>query len=287
MGNVEQGRNSTDIPLQTMAYGNGGFSPNGNHVGANLAFTKFLFVIPRREDAGTVTRIRTAGGLIARGFFNDFDADGTRDVQPHETIHFFTSDGDNPEEGGMGAARYAVQACGKYRPRLQELEVELRRRLGDAAEVIAIDGAERAPRYTSSELYEYAYRKAVARKSGRLARNAFILPLNKSHDWWVKPSLDRHAYFYPHVDSGTGCPVGGHARTADSGISTIFRRLYHNPDGYERPGEYDFVNYFECEDEHIATFNCICAALRDTTKNPEWKYVKEGPLWRGKRTLRW
>jgi len=129
-----------------------------------------------------------------------------------------------------------VQVCSKYRPRLQEIEAELRRRLTDAAEVLAIDGAERTPRYTSADLYEYAYRRAVARKSGRIARNAFVLPLNKSSEWWCKPTLERHAYFYPHLDPGTGCPVNGHARTAEPGIATLFRRLYHNPDGYSRPG---------------------------------------------------
>src|SRR5437762_2253856 len=130
-----------------MANGNNGFSPSNNHLGANLAFTKFLFVISRDDDA-IASRLRAAGGLIARGFFNDFDADGARDVQPHETIHFLMADRERPEDGGLAAARYAVQVSGKYRPRLQEVEVELRRRLGDAAHVLSIDGAERNPRYT-------------------------------------------------------------------------------------------------------------------------------------------
>ena len=269
-----------------MAYGTNGFAPSNNHLGSNLAFTKFLFVISRDDDALSV-RLKSAGAQIARGFFNDFDADGARDVQPHETIHFLVADRERPEDGGLAAARYAVQISGKYRPRLQEVEQELRRRLGDAAHVLSIDGAERNPRYTSSELYDYAYRRAVVRKSGRVSRHVFVLPLSKSADWWEKPSLERHAYFYPHVDVATGCPASGHARSADAGISTIFRRLYHNPDGYARAGEYDFVTYFECEDEHVGTFDRVCSALRDTTKNPEWQYVNEGPLWRGTRVLRW
>lgn len=272
-----------------MANGNGScpFSPSGNNLGVNLAFTKFLFVIPRKRDESTTTRLRAAGGMVARGFFNDFDADGTRDMQPHETIQFLVAEGDPLSDSGIAAAQFAVQASGKYRPRLQEFEVDLRRRLGDLAEVVAIDGAERTPRYTSSELYEYAYRAAVPRKSGRIARCAFVLPMSKTEEWWQKSTLERHAYFYPHVDSGSGCPVHGHARTAQDGISTIFRRLYHNPDGYQRRGEYDFITYFECEDEHIPTFHRIHSALRDTTKNPEWQFVQEGPLWQGKRVLRW
>ncbi len=271
--------------------GGGGFNPGGNHLGVNLAFTKFLFVIPRRDDPVGTARLRAAGGTIARGFFNDFDADGTREIQPHETIHFYVVDGDHAggsgSGSGIGAARYAVQVSGKYRPRLNELEQELRRRLGDAGDVVALDGAERNPRYTSSELYDYAYKRVLPRKSGRVARNVFVLPINKTAEWWQMSPLERHAFFYPHVDAGSGCPVHGHARTAQDGISTLYRRLYHNPDGYERPDEFDFITYFECEDPHIETFCRIHESLRDTARNPEWRYVKEGPLWRGHRVLRW
>lgn len=271
-----------------------GFSPSGNHLGANLSFTKFLFILPRANDDAIGTRLKGIGGLISRGFFNDFDADGTRDAQPHETIQFLVSDGDRlddllPPIGSrrLTAARYVLQVSGKYRPRLQEVEAELRRRLADAGEVIALDGAERTPRYTSSEMYEYAYRRAATRTSGRQSRNVFVLPVSKNAEWWAKPALERHAYFYPHIDSSTACHVNGHARTAEAGIGTLFRRLFHNPDGYSRPGEWDFIAYFECDDRHVDTFERIHHALRDPTKNPEWRYVQEGPLWRGKRVLKW
>jgi hypothetical protein len=198
-----------------MANCSNGFSAAGNHLGVNLSFTKFLFVVSRDQDE-VASRIRTAGGLIARGFYNDFEAAGVRDGQPHESIHFLVSE-EVAGTSGIAAARYAAQVSAKYRPRLQETELELRRRLGDAAEVLSIDGAVRSPRYTSSELYDYAYRKAVARRSGRFARNAFVLPMSKSAEWWAKSSLERHAFFYPHVDQATGCPVNGHARTAQAG----------------------------------------------------------------------
>ena len=70
-------------------------------------------------------------------------------------------------------------------------------------------------------------------------------------------------------------------------MTSIFRRLYHNPDGYQQPGRYDFVTYFECEDAHVPTFDQVRKGLRDTTKNPEWRYVVEGPMWQGRRVLRW
>lgn len=285
---------------------------NGTAIGANLSFTKFLFLVLAQGNDNTLARVRSVGSLVGRGFFNDFDADGTRDVQPRETIQFLVTDrdlaprapgaGEGSQRGGragdpaaalgaapdgLAAARYVIQVSASYRPRLAEVECELKRRLGPIAEVISIDGAERYPRYTSAEMREYAYKTALPRMSGRLARNAIILPLSKTSSWWEKTALERHSYFYPQHDPVTGGHVKGHARAAEAGIPTVFRKLYHNPDGYQRSGEYDFVTYFECTDEHLGTFDRVCAALRDERQNPEWRYVREGPEWRGHRVLRW
>lgn len=246
-----------------------------------------MFVVARREDAAVESRLRAAGSTIARGFFNDFDADGAKETQPHETVQFLIADGILAADSGIAAARYAVQVSGKYRPRLTAVEEELRRRIGNSAEVVSIDGVQRPPRYTSAELYDFAYRRAAQRRPGRAARNAIVLPISKTADWWEKSPLERHAYFYPHIDAATGCPVHGHARSAQEGIPTLFRRLYHNPDGYSRSGEFDFITYFECDDEHVETFERVHQALRDTARNPEWRYVREGPLWRGRRVLKW
>lgn len=262
--------------------GNGnGFS--GNHLGVNVAYTKFLFVTPARDDEATRARLRAAGGSVARGFFNDFDAEG-RDSPPHETIQYFVraDAGDAVRPG----APFALQVCSKYRPRLKETEMELRRRVGDFAEVSALDGAVRVPQYTSAEMYAYAFKPAMARGSGRVQRNVIIIPMRKSQEWWDKAALDRQTYFYPHTDAG-GARVKGHARAAEPGISTIFRKLYYNPDGQCREGEWDFVTYFECADEHLPTFDQVCQALRDVRQNPEWRYVTEGPEWRGRRVLKW
>jgi hypothetical protein len=174
----------------------------------------------------------------------------------------------------------------KYRPRLNETEVELRRRLADSAEIIALDGAVRAPQYTSAQMHAFAYKHATARGSGRTQRNAIIIPIRKTQEWWDQNALDRHAYFYPHVDPN-GMPVKGHARAAEPGISAVYRRLYYNPDGHGRADEFDFITYFECGDDHVSTFDRICTALRDEQQNPEWRFVIEGPEWRGKRVLRW
>jgi hypothetical protein len=272
--------------------GNGG---NGVAVNTNLAYTRFLFVIARNDDDAHGARLRTAGANIARGFFNDFDIDDNREtqVQAHETIQFLVRETEAkplPEAvpgPHITLARHAVQITAKYRPRLQEIDDEFRRRVGDTAEIVSLEGATRNPRYSSAEMVHYANRGAPPRRSGRLARNAIIIPVRKSADWWQKSTLERHSYFYPHVDHASASPVKGHAQAAEQGISSLFRRIYHNPDGYQRPNEFDFLTYFECDDESLPVFEQVMTSLRDFHQNPEWRYVEEGPIWRGRRVLRW
>ena len=264
--------------------GNGtGFA--GNHLGVNLAYSKFFFVTPSRDDEATRAKLRAAAGIVGRGFFNDFEAEG-RDAPPHETIQFMVRADYGEIEATLTGAPYALQICSKYRPRLKETDVELRRRVAEFAEVTGFEGAVRVPQYTSAEMHAYAYKAAMARASGRVQRNVIIIPMSKSKEWWDKAALERQTYFYPHADR-SGTHVKGHARAAESGINTIFRKLYYNPDGHGRVNEWDFVTYFECADEHLATFDQICLALRDVRQNPEWRYVTEGPEWRGRRVLRW
>ena len=264
----------------TSASGNG-----TNHLGVNLAFTKFLFIAPLREDETTLAKVRSAASNISRGYFNDFEAEASRDASPQDSVQFLSSG--CPPAATCSRARYVIQLSSKYRPRLVETESELRRRLQEVASINAIDGATRVPQYTSAEMHAYAYRNASARVSGRMQHNVIIIPMSKSAEWWEKRALERHEYFYPHTDSATGQRVKGHAAAAEDGISTIYRRLYYNPDGQNRPGEFDFITYFECADEHLPVFEQICRSLRDVDQNPEWRYVVEGPEWRGKRVLRW
>jgi hypothetical protein len=256
-------------------------------VSANLTYTRFIFVLPYRHDAATLAKIRTAGSIVSRGFFNDFDADGSRETQPHETIQFLVAEPPAPHRDGIGGARFVMHVSANYRPRLAEVVCDFKRRLGDAADLRILDGAERVPRYSSAEMRTFAYKPALCRQSGRVAANAIVLPMSKTAEWWDKSVLERHSYFYPHHEDASGSPVKGHAKAAEAGIPKVFRRLYHNPDGYQRDNEYDFITYFECTDQNMPVFDEVCRALRDQRQNPEWRYVLEGPSWRGKRVLRW
>ena len=273
--------------------GGSGHGGNGNGVG-NVAYTRFLFVLPPVDDEAHVTRLRSAGASIARGFFNDFDINETRETQVHafEAIQFLTRHPDAPSSGAdsslcITSAHCAVQITSKYRPRLQEVDEEFRRRMGEAAQIITLEGASRNPRYSSAEMASYAYKGAPPRRSGRSTRNAIILPLRKTEEWWQKSVLERHGYFYPHIDPASASPVKGHALAAEKGIASLFRRVYHNPDGYQRPQEFDFITYFECDDEGLPVFEDVMTSLRDSEQNPEWRFVAEGPMWKGRRLLRW
>jgi hypothetical protein len=257
-----------------------------NGLGVNLAFTKFLFIAPPHDDDAARARLRAAAAVAARGFFNDFETEGRRDKETQETIQFLVNE-DGRNQPGLAGARYALQVSSRYRPRLEETEVELRRRVGNHASVTALNGAVRMPQYTSAEMHAYAFKNAAQRASGRTQPNVIIIPMNKTEQWWSQSALDRHAYFYPHADPETGARVHGHARTASAGIATIGRRVFYNPDGPGRANEFDFITYFECADAHLPVFDDICRALRDPRQNPEWRFVIEGPEWRGKRVLKW
>lgn len=76
-------------------------------------------------------------------------------------------------------------------------------------------------------------------------------------------------------------------RSAFAGIPYLMRRTYWNALEPAPKGEYDFLNYFECADRDVRIFHDVCAALRDTSQNPEWAFVREGPIWHGRRVPAW
>jgi hypothetical protein len=254
----------------------------------NLGYTRFLFVRGCKDDEPTRLKLRAAGEGIARGFLNGFEREGaTSDAPALETVQFLSLNGVGVDASPAHPARYAVQVNSRYRPRLDEVERELRRRVGEYGTVDIVEGCVQLPQYTSANVAVWAYEQARAHATGRALPNAIILPIRKNADWWAMSELERHQYFYPHHDAKSGRPVHGHAALGRDAAPKIYRRLYHNPLGPGRPGEWDFVTYFECEDHHLELFDATLNAMRDVSKNPEWNFVEEGPMWRGRRVLRW
>lgn len=233
-------------------------------------------------------KLKAAGDGIARGFLNAFEREGANSDAPAlETVQFLSLNGVGVDAAPLHPARYAVQVNSRYRPRLDELEKELRRRVGDAGEVDTLDGCLRAPQYSSASVVAWAYEDARSHGTGRTMPNAIILPVRKNADWWAMPELERHQFFYPHYDPASHMHVPGHAALGRVAAQHFHRRLFHNPRGPGRSGEWDFVMYLECEDTDLPLVDATLAAMRDVAQNPEWQYVKEGPMWRGRRVLRW
>jgi hypothetical protein len=161
------------------------------------------------------------------------------------------------------------------------------RSLSTAGRVRVLRGSVRARSYTGAAMNRWAYERAAVQKPGAETPNAFLLPLRKLAEWWEKDWMERHTYFLPTYDGHGRMTSQGHALAAEEGIACLLRRTYRAAEEPASDGEYDFVTYFECADRDVPVFHRICGALRDTARNPEWQFVREGPTWHGRRVGSW
>jgi hypothetical protein len=164
---------------------------------------------------------------------------------------------------------------------------ELATALGDAARLRILRGIVTPTSYTGNAMHEFAYARQLAQRPGGEMPNVFIVPMSKTAEWWAKDWMERHTFFLPRYDENGRMRAEGHALAAAAGIEALMRRTYKHPEPPAPDGAYDFLNYFECADAHVATFDGVCAALRDRARNPEWAFVREGPTWRGRRVRTW
>jgi hypothetical protein len=164
---------------------------------------------------------------------------------------------------------------------------ELAKLLGPDPAPRVLRGIVRPMTYTGHAMHNFAYGHRVLQQPGGRAPNAFLVPMSKTSAWWQKDWMERHTYFLPRYDERGRMERQGHALAAAPGIASLMRRTYKHPDEPAPAGSYDFVTYFECADDGVATFDAVCAALRDVAQNPEWAFVREGPTWRGRRVATW
>jgi hypothetical protein len=159
--------------------------------------------------------------------------------------------------------------------------------LATAGRCRVLRGVVQPRNYTSAAMNAWAYARQVVQQPGEAMPNAFLVPLSKTADWWRKDWMERHTYFLPRYDETGRMLNEGHALATEAGIPYLLRRTYRHPAPPAPEGEYDFLTYFECDDAHVATFHAVCAALRDVGRNPEWRFVREGPTWHGRRVATW
>jgi hypothetical protein len=164
---------------------------------------------------------------------------------------------------------------------------EVGRLLKSVALVRVLAGQVRPKNYTGAALNNWAYGRQVTPQPGALMPHAFLVPMSKTAEWWRKDWMERHTYFLPRYDDQGRMLNQGHALAAEAGIAHLLRRTYRHASEPAPTGEYDFITYFECSDAGVPVFHQVCAALRDVARNPEWRFVREGPTWHGRRVASW
>lgn len=218
---------------------------------------------------------------------NEFDP---ADTAPGGTIAFVLRHAAMPgdiDDEDILRAQLVVHVASRRPDVVDEFCGEISRRLATAGAVRVLRGSIHAKNYTGAAMSRWAYERAVVQQPGTVAPNAFLLPLSKTAEWWRKDWMERHTYFLPAYDADGRRTSEGHALAAEAGITCLLRRTYKAATEPATNGEYDFTTYFECADRDVPVFHRVCAALRDRARNPEWRFVREGPTWHGRRVVSW
>ncbi len=184
-------------------------------------------------------------------------------------------------------AEWVIHVASKREEAVGEFCGEASRLLEPVARVRVLSGVVRPKNYTGAAMNNWAYANQVTQQPGGAMPNAFLFPLGKTADWWRKDWMERHTYFLPRYDDHGQMTSEGHALAAAAGIPHLLRRTYKSLTEPAPAGQYDFVSYFECSDADVPMFHQVCAALRDVKRNPEWRFVREGPIWQGRRVASW
>jgi hypothetical protein len=221
------------------------------------------------------------------GLRNEFAAAGG---DPPDAIAFLRRAGATPghlEDDGLLGAAAVVHVASARAAVVAEFCAEMERLLAPAVTPHVLGGVVRPMNFTGNAMHNFAYAHRVLQQPGTAAPNAFLVPMSKTAAWWAKGWMERHTYFLPRYDDSGRMVAEGHALASAAGIACLMRRTYKHATEPAPPGEYDFINYFECADADVPTFHQVCAALRDVARNPEWQYVREGPTWHGRRVATW
>jgi hypothetical protein len=221
------------------------------------------------------------------GLQNEFSGPG---ADPPQAIAFLRRIESTPaelEDDGLLNADTVVHVAATTQAPVAAFCNEVQDLLGSSITSRVLSGVVRPQMYTGRAMFEFAYEHRVMQQPGTALPNAFIVPLRKTDKWFAKGWMERHTYFLPRFDTEGHMLNEGHALAAAPGIACLLRRTYKHPSEPAPDGTYDFVTYFECADADVPTFHAVCDALRDTRRNPEWTFVREGPTWHGRRVATW
>ena len=219
------------------------------------------------------------------GLVNEFDRPASA-----ESVAFLRRVGATPADiadDGVLHAHAVVHVVSPKAEPVRDFCAEAVRLLGPLASVRVLGGVVRPRVYTGGAMNNFAYAHQVIQQPGPAMPNAFLLPMSKTAAWWAKDWMERHTYFLARYDDAGRMTSEGHALASAAGVPCLLRRTYKYPSEPAPEGSYDFVTYFECADADVPTFHGVCASLRDVARNPEWKFVREGPTWQGRRVADW
>jgi hypothetical protein len=253
-----------------------------------LGYGAYLLVRPTAgADVRAIARAPVSPLVERLALHNEFSPSKTPAAH---TVAFLrrhgTTPADVPDED-MLKAEWAVHVFGKQQETVTQLYAGLRELVKPHARVRILAGVVQPKNYTGAAMQNWAYARAVTQQPGAVMPNAFIVPMNKTADWWRKDWMEQHTYFLPRYDDDGRMVAEGHALATEKGIACLLRRTYRSETHPAPEGSYDFVTYFECADVDVPVFHEVCAALRDVKRNPEWTFVREGPAWHGRRVPSW
>jgi hypothetical protein len=261
-----------------------------NSVLAGEVFRHGAYVCVRLAD-GADARGAAAAAIPALadklGLVNEFEPTQGPPAQAIAYLRRHGATAGAVADDGVAQADLVVHVAAPTGQPVSDFCGEATRLLGSLARLRVIGGVVRPRVYTGAAMNNFAYAHQVTQRPGRLMPNAFLLPMNKTAAWWAKDWMERHTYFLPRYDDEGRMKNEGHALASAAGISCLLRRTYKATTEPAPEGAYDFVTYFECADADVPTFDEVCASLRDVAKNPEWKFVREGPMWHGRRVAAW
>ena len=230
---------------------------------------------------------REVGALVERlGLANEFDATGHPDDAVAFVRRLDVSSGHDADPA-VADAEAIVHVASAGAGTVEAFYADLVNLLGDAARVTPLAGVVRPARYTGAAMHQFAYAHQLAQQPGHAAPHAFLVPLRKTAEWWRKDWMERQTYILPRYDDEGRMLNKGHALSAEAGVAALMRRTYRHEREPAPADCYDFLNWFECAEQDVGTFHAVCGALRDVEQNPEWRFVREGPTWHGRRVATW
>ena len=247
------------------------------------------YVCLRRVDDGAQPSAAASLTTLTErlGLRNEFDTGDPPGRESFALLRRYAATPADIADDGILSADWIIHVASKRGEVVDELCEGVTKLLASRTPARILRGVVRPKNYTGAAMNNWAYGHAVVQQPGVVMPNAFLCPMSKTAEWWRKDWMERHTYFLPRYDEQGRMVSEGHALATAAGIPCLLRRTYKSVTEPAAQGDYDFVGYFECNDEAIPTFHQVCAALRDVARNPEWRFVREGPTWHGRRVASW